>query len=124
MRITLKYDYLTQKETLMYTVQMEKECKCFKKSEYSNIMTFETQKDAYNYANLIAEFMNEEFCSTHIFTAHRVEDSHFLITVSTNPDTLIPGYNPHITCDSGVGSSDKWSLESTTKENDESPGAS
>ena len=103
----------------MYTVQMEKECGCFKKSEYTNNKTFETQQEAYQYANLIAESMNEEFCGTHIFEAHRAEDSNFLITVTVNPDTLIPGYNPHITCDSGVGSTDKWSLESKTKDEDE-----
>ena len=103
----------------MYTVHIEKECGCFKKSEYTNNNTFETQKDAYNYANLIAEFMNEEFCSTHIFTAHRAEDSNFIITSTMNPDVAIPGYNPHITCDSGVGSTDKWSLESSTKETDD-----
>lgn len=101
----------------MYTVQMEKECGCFKKSEYKNNMTFDTQKDAYQYANIVAEFMNEEFCGTHIFTAHRAEGGNFLITMVTNPDTVIPGYNPHITCDSGVGSTDKWSLEGAEKDN-------
>jgi len=103
----------------MYTVQIEKECSCFKKSEYTNNMTFDTQKDAYQYANIVAEFMNEEFCSTHIFTAHRAEGGNFLITTAMNPDAVIPGYNPHITCDSGVGSTDKWSLESTDDAKDD-----
>ncbi|HIQ46737.1 MAG TPA: hypothetical protein EYH57_03860 [Sulfurovum sp.] len=97
----------------MYTVQIEKECKCFKKSEYKNNVTFETQKDAYQYANIVADLMNEEFCSTHTFTAHRTEGSNFLITVAMNMD--IPGYEPHITCDVGCDSTDKWSLESTDK---------
>jgi len=103
----------TQKETHMYTVQIEKECKCFKKSEYKNNVTFETQKDAYQYANIVADLMNEEFCSTHTFTAHRAEGSNFLITVAMNMD--VPGYEPHITCDVGCDSTDKWSLESTDK---------
>ncbi len=100
----------------MYTVQVEKECRCFQKSEYKNNVAFETQKDAYQYANLVAEFMNEEFCGTHTFEAHRAEENNFLITVAMNPDVVIPGYNPHITCDSGVGSTDAWSLESTDKD--------
>lgn len=91
---------------------MEKECGCFKKSEYSNNMTFETQQDAYKYANMVAEFMNEEFCGTHTFSAHRAEGSNFLIAVAMNVDA-VPGYNPHISCDVGCGSTDKWSLEST-----------
>lgn len=103
----------------MYTVQMEKECGCFKKSEYSNNVTFETQQDAYQYANIVAEFMNEEFCSTHTFSAHRAEGSNFLITVAMNADA-VPGYNPHISCDVGCSSTDKWSLESTDKPKDDS----
>lgn len=104
------------KETLMYTVQMEKECACFKKSDYSNNNTFETQKDAYNYANTVAEFMNEEFCSKHTFSAQRVEGGNFLINVALNV-AAIPGYNPHISCDVGCNSTDNWSLESTDKAN-------
>ena len=99
----------------MYTVQMEKECGCFKKSEYSNNMTFETQQDAYKYANMVAEFMNEEFCGTHTFAAHRAEGSNFLITVAMNVDA-VPGYEPHISCDTGCTSTDKWSLEDGEKD--------
>ena len=46
----------------MYTVQMEQECGCFKKSEYTNNNTFKTQQEAYQYSNVVAELMNEEFC--------------------------------------------------------------
>ena len=98
----------------MYTVQMEKECACFKKSEYENNMTFETQKDAYNYAKIVAEFMNEEFCSQHIFSAHRGDGDYFFISVVTNVEA-ITGVEPHITCDTGCTSTDKWSLEDATK---------
>lgn len=99
----------------MYTVQMEKECGCFKKSEYSSNMTFERQKDAYNYATTVAEFMNEEFCGTHTFTAHKAEGDHFLIAVAVNPESV--GIKPHISCDTGCGSTDKWSLEANDKSN-------
>jgi hypothetical protein len=98
----------------MYTVKMEKECACFKKSEYSNNMTFETQKDAYNYAKIVAEFMNEEFCGQHIFSAHRGEGNYFLITVAVNTE-VVTGTTAHITCDTGCGSTDNWSLEATSK---------
>lgn len=97
----------------MYVVQIEQTCKCFKKSEYSNTMRFENQKDAYHYAKIVAECMNEEFCGQHIFSAHRVEDSHFVIRVVLNPEAV--GIRPHISCDVGCDSTDNWSLESTSK---------
>ncbi|SFV71199.1 hypothetical protein MNB_SV-13-5 [hydrothermal vent metagenome] len=98
----------------MYTVQIQKECKCFKKSEYENTKTFEKQKDAYQYANILVELMNEEFCSTHTFASQRVGDKHFLISVDVNLNA-IEGYTPHITCDTGCSSTDKWSLETEKK---------
>ena len=70
----------------MYTVYIEHECACFKKSEYENEKSFGNQQDAYNYAHLLAEFMNEDFCTTHIFTAQLIDDHDFLIRVSANPN--------------------------------------
>ena len=98
----------------MYTVQMEKECGCFKKSEYSNNVTFETQKDAYNYATIVAEFMNEEFCSQHTFSAHKGDGNYFLIKVDINAEA-VTGVTPHISCDVGCTATDKWSLEAAEK---------
>jgi hypothetical protein len=96
----------------MYTVEMQEACACFKKSEYSRENTFQTQQDAYNYATIITELMNEEFCSKHIFSAQKTEDDNFLIKVVVAP-VLPSNYNPHISCDTGCGSTDNWSLEST-----------
>jgi len=97
----------------MFVVQMEQECPCFKKSEYQNNVMFETQKDAYNYAKVVAEFMNEEFCGTHMFSAHRGEKNSFLIQVKINPESV--GITPHISCDTGCGTTDTWSLETADK---------
>ena len=57
----------------MYTVQMQEECGCFKKSEYTNNNSFKTQQDAYNYSIILAELMNEEFCGRHKFYSQRAE---------------------------------------------------
>jgi len=84
----------------MYTVEMEHECKCFKKSEYAREKSFETQKDAYNYSNIVAEFMNEEFCTEHLFEAQRAGDNEFLIRVVNNP-------NSTSSCSTGSCSSDE-----------------
>ena len=70
----------------MYTVQMEHECACFKKSDYKKEKSFENQKDAYNYAHIVAEFMNEDFCTTHVFTPQLISQNDFVIRVSENPN--------------------------------------
>ncbi len=70
----------------MYTVQMEHECGCFKRSEYESEKSFDKQQDAYNYSNIVAEFMNEEFCTKHLFFAQKTGDNTFLIRVSENPN--------------------------------------
>lgn len=70
----------------MYKVQMQYECNCFKKSEYSSEKSFETQKDAYNYANILTDLMNDEFCTTHLFTAFKLDNDDFIIGVADNPD--------------------------------------
>ena len=70
----------------MYTVQVEYECPCFKKSDFKQEESFDTQKDAYNYSNTLTEFMNEDFCTSHIFESILVEGNNFVISVTDNPD--------------------------------------
>jgi len=70
----------------MYRVQMEHECGCFKKSEFAREKSFENQKDAYNYSNIAAELMNEEFCQKHHFFAQKSGDNEFYIKVVDNPN--------------------------------------
>jgi len=98
----------------MYTVQMEEECGCFQKSEYTNNNTFKTQQEAYNYANILAELMNEEFCGRHKFYSQPAEDNTFVIRVALNA-TAVSGCGTGVTCDVGCGSTDDWTLEATDK---------
>lgn len=95
----------------MYTVEIEHECACFKKSEYTNRNTFKTQQEAYRYADILAELMNEEFCGKHTFTPQKAQEDAFIIRVTINTSAL--DEKKHITCDVGCGSTDKWTLEST-----------
>ncbi|QOP43099.1 hypothetical protein FJR45_03680 [Sulfurimonas sediminis] len=106
----------------MYTVQMEKECECFKKSEYENNVTFQTQQEAYKYANIVAELMNEEFCGKHTFDAQLAEGDMFVIRVALNA-TAVSGCSTGVSCDAGCESTDDWSLESTEKSNGGSCGS-
>jgi len=70
----------------MNTVEVEFECGCFKKSEYNKEQTFDNQQDAYNYANILVELMNEEFCSKHLFVGQQTMDDNFVIQVLDNPN--------------------------------------
>ncbi len=69
----------------MYTVTIERECGCFKKSEYKKEKSFDNQQDAYMYSKILEELMNEEFCSKHLFFAQKVDDDNFMIRVAENP---------------------------------------
>lgn len=53
----------------MYTIQIEKECGCFKKSGIKNNLTFENREDAHMKAKVLECRMNQEFCMKHFFEA-------------------------------------------------------
>ena len=53
----------------MYTIEIEKECSCVKKSGFENNMTFETREDMINKARVMECLMNQQFCMTHFFEA-------------------------------------------------------
>lgn len=66
----------------MYTVEIERQCGCFKRSDFEAEKSFDNQQDAYNYANIASEIMNEDFCSKHNFFAQRTENDGFVIRVA------------------------------------------
>lgn len=53
----------------MYTIEIEKECGCFKKSGFEKSMTFDTKEDAVMKAKVLECRMNQEFCMKHFFEA-------------------------------------------------------
>ncbi len=67
----------------MYTIKVEKECGCFKKSAYENNMQMENKDDALMQANLMTNYMNSKFCGKHEFTL-REEGNDFHIGVEMN----------------------------------------
>ncbi|VAY88134.1 hypothetical protein MNB_ARC-1_1314 [hydrothermal vent metagenome] len=52
----------------MYKININKECGCFKKSDYENNMTFSSKDDALMQSNLMVNHMNNKFCGKHEFT--------------------------------------------------------
>lgn len=53
----------------MYNIEIEKECGCFKKSNFSNNTAFETKEEALMRAKVMECRMNQEFCFKHFFEA-------------------------------------------------------
>ena len=51
----------------MFTVNVEKECGCFKRSDFTNNMSFENKDDALSQALNMTKEMNQNFCQKHEF---------------------------------------------------------
>ena len=69
----------------MYTIEIEKECSCFKKSGFENNMTFDSREDMINKARVMECRMNQEFCMTHFFEAVDYNDK-IIIHSSLRPE--------------------------------------
>lgn len=65
----------------MFTVQIERECGCFRKSDIQKEKSFETREDAILYSRAITEIMNEDFCAQHHFTSKASAGDTFMIGV-------------------------------------------
>jgi len=52
----------------MFTINIEKECGCFKKSDFENNKNFENKDDALIEAMRMVKTMNDEWCQKHQFT--------------------------------------------------------
>jgi len=51
----------------MYNVNIEKQCRCVKRSDYSFPLTCNDKLEALKKANEIIAYMNENFCQKHEF---------------------------------------------------------
>jgi hypothetical protein len=69
----------------MYTIEIDKECSCFKKSGLEKSMTFDTREDMYNKARVLECRMNQEFCMRHFFEAVDYGDK-IIIHSTVRPD--------------------------------------
>ena len=52
----------------MITLKMEKQCGCFKRSDFKEEQTFASKEEALKEALAMCEDMNETFCQKHNFT--------------------------------------------------------
>ncbi len=51
----------------MFTININKECGCFKKSDYQNNQSFKSKDEAHQKAQEMIKDMNENFCQKHSF---------------------------------------------------------
>ena len=58
----------------MNTINLDKECGCFKKSEFENNMSFESKDEALMQAQIMVNHMNSEFCQKHEFSLTENKD--------------------------------------------------
>lgn len=70
----------------MYTVRIENECSCFKKSGFENNLTFETREEALLEAKILECRMSQEFCHTHYFEAEDRGEEIVIHTILTPED--------------------------------------
>jgi hypothetical protein len=65
----------------MFTINVDKECGCFKRSMYENDQKFYSKDSALIEAQSMLRTMNEEFCQKHEFTLSENGDN-FSIAMS------------------------------------------
>ena len=65
----------------MFTVNIEKECGCFEKSDFQNNKRFQNKDDALIEAMKMVKIMNDEWCQKHEFTFSE-DGQNFQIAVS------------------------------------------
>ena len=67
----------------MITIEMEKQCGCFKKSDYNAVQTFANKDEALLAASEMCSDMNETFCQKHNFKVAEEGDK-LIIKVEMN----------------------------------------
>lgn len=68
----------------MIAVKMEKECGCFKRSDFESVKIFDTKDDALIYAQEMCTQMNETFCKKHRFSVYETAEDEMTIQLAMN----------------------------------------
>ncbi len=70
----------------MFTINVAQECGCFKRSDYTNGMSFESKDDALLQGQLMTNHMNTKFCGKHDFELSE-DGSNFTIAVNSKQES-------------------------------------
>jgi xylose isomerase len=68
----------------MFTITLDKECGCFKRSDLTNNQSFESKDDALIEAKRMEGVMNDTFCQKHTFSL-REEGDTFALSLANRP---------------------------------------
>ena len=68
----------------MFTINVDKECGCFKRSMYENDQSFHDKDSALIEAQSMLSTMNEDFCQKHEFTLSE-NGENFSIAMNARP---------------------------------------
>ncbi len=66
----------------MFTVSIEKECSCFKRSNYKALQSSKTEEEASEVAHSMAKEMTRDFCKEHGFAVIKEENNFLIILMS------------------------------------------
>lgn len=66
----------------MFTVTIEKECTCFKRSKYEARQSFSSEEEAFEVATKMAKQMTREFCKNHAFSVIKEENDFLILLMS------------------------------------------
>ena len=75
----------------MFTINVAKECGCFKRSEFENDMSFDNKDDALMQAKVMESYMNQKFCQKHLFYTEETADNTFTIHLEDRPQEKSSG---------------------------------
>lgn len=66
----------------MTSIELEKQCGCFRRSELDAKISFETFEEAKKEAQNLCNYINEEFCQNHYFEPKIENEEKILIKMS------------------------------------------
>ncbi|HIC44092.1 MAG TPA: hypothetical protein EYO73_07315 [Sulfurimonas sp.] len=66
----------------MFTISIEKECTCFKRSKFKSTQSFDNEKDAFETATKMAKEMTRDFCKNHAFSVVKEENNFLILLMS------------------------------------------
>lgn len=66
----------------MFTVTMEKECSCFRRSNFKPELSFEFEEEAFELATEMAKQMTHQFCKDHAFSVIKEENNFLILLMS------------------------------------------
>jgi len=81
------YRHSKNKGKIMTTIVIEKECKCFKESDFENNQSFQSKDEALLRAKYMVDYMNDEFCGKHSFSLSEAGDT---LHISVNMNEVKP----------------------------------